>query len=87
MFTVLGLYKKSAMSNGNSVCIFKAANESSAKLRKKLNISNTIQPILAKSTQMIPVCLAIFILVTEDLGNIRQGQNVLNGSILKCIYL
>ena len=41
---------------------------------KKLNISDTIQPILAKSTQMIPVCLAILILVIEDLGNIRQGQ-------------
>ena len=58
MISVLVVYKKSVVSNGNLVDIFTFENESLEKLRKKiLNIFDTIQQILVKSSSTCFHCV------------------------------
>ena len=87
MIAVLEVYKQSAVSNWNLVCIFNVVNESPGKMRKNIkylwHYSTNFSKIFIKMTS---ICLTILVIVIDDLGNLGQCQNLQNSFILKLVY-
>ena len=60
----------------NSVSIFQVENVSPRKLEKKWKISDTIQSIFVTFSTKYRTVSGHLILVTDDLGNVGQGQKL-----------